>query len=277
MKDSPVAVMFIGNIGAGKSTLLSQIGGDFASGVKFREGYTKGIDTKAIIVDGKPLVLMDISGLFEPNEEETVLNAKRLNEALQMPFIFKLYFVLMASNRGPTDEELVLMSKVNRCLRQVDAKTKVEFRVIVNQIQNDDVYRMYDQRVAQDNFQSYFSKLEIEGFSFDIRISKVLLLRYDEDMVEKRLFKNILLDDIRSQPGVYVSLLKDISATNKDVTTFKENARLFLIGLGTGGAVGAVASAYIWMSLGRKLIDPTKAQGLAVTIAAAAQRLANNN
>ncbi|KAG0258049.1 hypothetical protein BG011_003562 [Mortierella polycephala] len=273
--ERPVAVLFLGNTGAGKSTLLSQIGGEFAAGVKFRAGYTKDIISKTIIVDKKPLILIDIPGLFEPNEKETVLNAKKLNDALRRPYTFKLYFILMANNRGPTNEELVLMSKVNECVRQVDTKISVEFRVIVNQIQSDDVYIMYDQYVAQDNFQGMFSKLEIEGFSFDIRISKVLMLRYDEYMIEKKLFRDILLDDIRSQPGVHISLLKDISATNKDMTTFNESARLFLIGLGTGGAIGAVGSAYVGLSLAtRKLIDPSKALVVATTIAAAAQNFA---
>ncbi|KAF9141403.1 hypothetical protein BG015_001302, partial [Linnemannia schmuckeri] len=181
-KPLTVAVMFIGNTGAGKSTLLSQIGGRFASGVKFREGFTKDISERPVLLDTTPpmsAVLMDIPGLFEPNEQETKNNCEVLTRALRRNYNFKLFFVLKADNRGANDQDLVLMSKVNSCVREANALRKVEFQVIINQIMDKDVYNMYDTHVAHDNFRSFFATLKIEGYSFDIHIKHVYLFMFN--------------------------------------------------------------------------------------------------
>ncbi|KAG0310538.1 hypothetical protein BGZ99_000324 [Dissophora globulifera] len=216
-EDRKVAVLFIGNIGAGKSTLLSQIGGNFLSGVSFRQGYTTRISEQEITLDGKSVVLMDIPGLFEPEEDATQKNAKILTEALRMDYDFKLFFVLKACNRGVNDEDLILMSKVNECICQAQTKTKIDFRVIINQIMDDEVYNLYRDIMAIDNFRSFFAHLKISGYSFnDIRIENVLLLRFDAAKPLRNEFRSEILSDVIKQKSVqklYISLHSLCKAT----------------------------------------------------------------
>jgi GTP-binding protein EngB required for normal cell division len=236
-----IAVMFIGNIGAGKSTLLSQIGGRFAAGVKFRQGFTKGISECPVILqsgDNPPMaaVLMDIPGLFEPNEQETKGNCEVLTRALKKDYSFKLVFVLKADNRGATDQDLVLMSRVNSCVREAGAMDKVEFQVIVNQIMDEQVYNMYERHVAHDNFRALFATLEIKGFSFDIRIQQVHLFMFNKDKIDKGGFASDILKLLFRQTHIRVSLLEDISVTNEELTFFevtRAHAGSFLAGVAT--------------------------------------------
>ncbi|KAK3835561.1 MAG: hypothetical protein J3R72DRAFT_424275 [Linnemannia gamsii] len=244
-KQPAIAVMFIGNIGAGKSALLSQIGGKFASGVKFRQGYTKDIFECPVVLGTKPPVpamLIDIPGLFEPNEQGTKGNCEALTRALRKDYKFKLVFVLKADNRGISDPDLVLMSKVNSSVREANAQSKVDFLVIVNQIMDTDVYDMYKKHIAHDNFRSFFATLEIKNFSFDIRIKSVSLFMYNKDKISSEGFAEEVLKVIAGQTAIKVSLLKDISVTNEELTIFefaRAHVGSFFAGVAT--TVGVVA------------------------------------
>ncbi|KAF9171828.1 hypothetical protein BGX21_009724 [Mortierella sp. AD011] len=155
-----VAVLLIGNSGCGKSALLNQLGGNFASGVSFRTGLTKNITEQTVVINGTEVRLIDIPGLYEPtNNDETRKNAKILQEALSRGYEYKLYFVLKGDSRGPDDAELAMTSRVSQSVKDVDG-AHVTFRVIVNLIQTQDVYEMYKSELANDNFKSFFSKLE---------------------------------------------------------------------------------------------------------------------
>ncbi|KAF9097777.1 hypothetical protein BGX27_000914 [Mortierella sp. AM989] len=228
------AILLIGNSGAGKSTLLSQLGGNFESGVKFREGCTKDIYEMSAIVDGNKVVLMDVPGLFEPDDKETEYNASKLTEALKRGYSYMLYFVLEATNRGPSNEEMVMMSKVNACVRQ--AGSKAVFRVIVNQIKSKGVYDIYNKHLAQDNCKSLFHSMKMEGFSFDITVTGVLMLMYDEKAIEGNQLRHWLEKDIQMHQSAPVSLEKDIKASNKDI-------KLFVLAVGALYAVGTVGAA----------------------------------
>ncbi|KAF9114075.1 hypothetical protein BGX27_000206 [Mortierella sp. AM989] len=233
----PVAILFIGNTGAGKSALLSLLGGEFKSGVKCRKGYTKDIYEKNVVIEGKPFVLIDAPGLFEPQPKETEKNVMKLTEALGRGYSYLLYFVLKANNRGPTDEDMVMMSKVNECVRQ--AGSKAIFRVIINQIQDKQVYDMYEEFVARDNCETLFQDMKMEGFSFDIMVSHVLLFRFDEAAINgnsdkevpgENQIKHQLREDILIHYSSPALLEKPINATNGDISTFLK--ALLAMGLG---------------------------------------------
>ncbi|KAG0282416.1 hypothetical protein BGZ96_000494 [Linnemannia gamsii] len=222
-----VAVMFIGNAGAGKSTLLSQIGGTFKSGAKFRQGFTQDITEEWVELNGEEILLVDVPGLFEPDNKRTKRNAELLSEALKKGYDYKLYFVLKASNRGPDDADMVMMSRINECIQQANG-AKVSFRVIINQIQDDEVEKMYRTEVAEDNFKSLFESLDIENFSFDINIDSVTLVRFNEQAVKNRdadqykILRDTISSEVREQKKARVSLVKDIELTNEDLKLYQK-------------------------------------------------------
>lgn len=109
-KNNPdTAVVFIGNAGAGKSTLLSQLGGDFKSGVSFMEGLTKEVSEQIVTLNGRQVILMDVPGLYEFDNEATMSNAEKLSEALTRGYNYKLFLVLKADSRGLIPTEIALM------------------------------------------------------------------------------------------------------------------------------------------------------------------------
>ncbi|KAF8985400.1 hypothetical protein BGZ46_004512 [Entomortierella lignicola] len=222
-----VAIIFIGNAGSGKSTLLSQVGGDFKSGVNFRKGLTKDISERLVNINGKEVVLMDIPGLFEPDNEETEYNAKKMSEALRRGYDYKIFFILKASNRGPDNAELLMMSKVNNYVRQVDG-AKVSFRMIVNQITDREVYAMYKNIIQHDNCQSLFSGLKIENYSFNIKIDNVILLDFNIADVEQKNFRNVIARQIDEHKQFRLRDLQDFVVSNVDLKLFKE-AMMFLV------------------------------------------------
>lgn len=66
------AVLLIDNSGTVKSTLLSQLGSkEFVSGASLRTGVTKVARKEEIQIGGQRLVLIDVPGLYEPDESET--------------------------------------------------------------------------------------------------------------------------------------------------------------------------------------------------------------
>ncbi|KAF9382710.1 hypothetical protein CPB97_006993 [Podila verticillata] len=216
----PPALVLLGNAGAGKSTLLTQLGGKFKSGAVFRKGFTKEISEQVVKVDGKDVCLMDVPGLFEPNDKETQFNAEQLDNALSRKYIYRLYFVLRADNRGPDDKEMVMMSKISECVRKVDG-SRVSFGVIVNQIRSDDVYEMYRREMAHDNFQSMFRGLNIPGLTFDIKIDSVLMLWFDELGLNGNRFRDELVKEIHKHPAAAIELVKGISFCNDDLKLYQ--------------------------------------------------------
>ncbi|KAF9167393.1 hypothetical protein DFQ26_004722 [Actinomortierella ambigua] len=181
--------MYIGNPGAGKSTLLNKLGGDFPTGVSWRKGVTESVAEKWVELEGERVrqrvLLMDVPDLLEPEKKKTKCNAELLTEALKRGYRYSLTFVLKASNHGLKDADLLMMSKVNEYVRGVDG-LDATFKVIINQIKSDEVYNMYNEKVAKDNFKSQFAELKEEGYCFDISIKSVLLLRHDQDFVQKK-------------------------------------------------------------------------------------------
>ncbi|KAF9435840.1 hypothetical protein BGZ76_005415 [Entomortierella beljakovae] len=219
-----VAVIFIGNAGAGKSSLLKLLGGTgFATGTKFRGGITKDIQEEWATVNGEQVVLMDVPGLFEPDNNETVLNSAKLTQALQRGYEYKLYFVLHAHNRGPPNEELIMMHKVNECVRQ--AGSGATFRIVVNQVPDDDVYNLYQEALCNDNCRRFFSDLSIEGYSFDsIKISEVILVRFNSSDIKDTngTLARTLARNVRSHKAATVTLSKPIRASNQDLNFFQQ-------------------------------------------------------
>lgn len=216
------AVMLLGNAGSGKSTLLTQLGGTvFPSGVQFRKGYTKDIYEEWIILNGEPVCLIDVPGLYEPSETETKFNAQKLNLALSRDYEYKLFFVLKASNRGPDDGEIVMMSKISESIKQVNG-CRVSFRVIVNQIMDQRVYDMYQDHLAKDNFVSFFGALDIPGFSFNIKIDGVILLRFDEEGVTNNKFRKQFARDVDLHRPSAIHIHKEIKASNKELTVYQK-------------------------------------------------------
>ncbi|KAF9946176.1 hypothetical protein BGZ65_010003 [Modicella reniformis] len=141
---------------------------------------------------------------------------------------------------------MVMMSKINEYIQEASG-TKISFRAIINQIQSDDVYNMYKEGVANDNFRSLFDSLKLEGFSFDdIQIDNVLLLRFDEKGVKCNAFRETISEDVQAQKKACVVFGKDISADNDDLK-FYQKALLFLgspVILAGGIVVGTIFGLY---------------------------------
>ncbi|KAI8360178.1 hypothetical protein B0O80DRAFT_438622 [Mortierella sp. GBAus27b] len=213
------AIMFIGNIGAGKSTLLSHLGGDFLSGIRFMEGLTKQVSEQIVTLNGQRVVLMDIPGLYEADDQATKANAKKLTEALRRGYDYKLFFVLMGGNRGLTKEDLALMSTVNKCIRQANG-ARVAFRVIINQINDRKLYSMYDQCLARDNFRTFFDNPNFKQYELDIQINSVLLIRFYEDAdIDESTLDN-LMKHVEGQEAVQVKLVKEVKTVNDDLKLY---------------------------------------------------------
>ncbi|KAG0021824.1 hypothetical protein BGZ82_011190 [Podila clonocystis] len=217
----PVALLLLGNAGAGKSTLLTQLGGTkFGSGAKFRQGFTKDVSEQDVDIAGQSVRLIDVPGLFEPSDKETQFNATQLTKALRhQNYNYRLYFVLKADNRGPGDNEMVMMSKISECVRKADG-SKMSFGVIVNQIRTADVHSMYEQEMVSDRFQSVFAGLDIPGFTFDIKIDSVIMLPYDEVGLMHGRFRGIIAQEILKHQASAITLEKDISFCNNDLKRY---------------------------------------------------------
>lgn len=241
----PLAVLMIGNAGAGKSTLLTQLGAKtFKAGATFRQGFTKDVYEEEIELNGQRTILVDVPGLFEPDDRETQFNARKLTQALSKGYDYKLYFVLKASNRGPEDRDLVMMSKINECIQQADG-SRVSFRLIVNQIPNAEVYDMYKDSLANDNCESLFKIMaaEIPEFSFDIKIDGVTLLMFNLEAVNNRGFKERITDDVRDHSKYALRMGLVIKISNLLLKLFHEAMQA--IGMPFAATASAAAEAVV--------------------------------
>ncbi|KAI9241267.1 MAG: hypothetical protein BYD32DRAFT_77398 [Podila humilis] len=243
------AVVLLGNSGAGKSTLLTQLGArTFKSGVRLRSGCTQEVQEEVVVLNGQSVILMDVPGLYESHEQATQRNAKALTNALsEKGYDYKLYFVTKADNRGPSNADLVMMSKINQCIKQVTG-SRVSFRVIVNQIMGRDMYDMYQQEMAFDNFKSFFKALdtdeiELRGFSFAIEIDKVMLLRFSEGDVKNSRFKDVIAADV-CECSQYEIEMEELKASNEDVSLFDAAVKASWLGVPLA-IIGRVAATML--------------------------------
>ncbi|KAG0324736.1 hypothetical protein BG000_002093 [Podila horticola] len=250
--DSPpkmTAILLFGNAGAGKSTLLTQLGGTkFKAGTKFRAGYTKTIDQERVTLsNGQTVMLIDVPGLFEPSEAATKDNALELNAALKLDYEFKIFFVMKASNRGPDDAEMVMMSKINECIKTV-AGSRVSFRLIVNQIMDDEVNKMYEDNMAKDKCRSFFKTLDIEGFSFDIKIDSVMLLRYSPEDIDCGGFREMMEEEVYQHSPVIIRIEKPLVFSNNDLKIYQVSFAAFVSKMyNAGGLVAGVVGGASWL------------------------------
>ncbi|KAG0237571.1 hypothetical protein BGW41_008371 [Actinomortierella wolfii] len=106
---------------------------------------------------------------------------------------------------------------------------------------------MYQRHIAYDNFKSFFSKLKIKKYSFDISVNKVLLLMHDVSKLENNEFAPDILNLLTGQAAVSISLVKEVSAANEELEEFeKERADFnsgFLLGAAVMGAFGTALDA----------------------------------
>ncbi|KAF8986330.1 hypothetical protein BGZ52_009092 [Haplosporangium bisporale] len=221
----------------------------FESGVSCREGYTKKVLEEDVQLNGHNVVLIDVPGLYEPKDNETRLNAKKLTEALSNKnYDYKLYFVTLATNRGPLNPDLVMMSKVNQCIKKVGG-SHVSFRVIVNQIMAAPVYEMYKKEMASDNFKSFFQSLDkakeigLRGFSFKISIDSVMLLMFNESDVETHGFRDKIVADVCAHSQSAIEM-KELKASNEDITLFESAVMVSWLGVPVAVA-GRVATVFL--------------------------------
>ncbi|KAF9167395.1 hypothetical protein DFQ26_004724 [Actinomortierella ambigua] len=224
LQTDTIAIVLLGNSGSGKSTLLNLLGGQFGSGVKMRKGFTKNVQVQEVLLGGKIVELIDVPGLFEPNDNETRKNAEQLTEALTREREYILYFVLRATNRGLENADLLMMSKINQCIRLADGE-RVSYRVIVNQIMDDETRNMCKESLVSDHFLSLFGQMNAEGFSFDIQVKSVLLLSFGIESAQQQEFKNMVEEDIRMQLATRVDLKNDITPTNDELRVYHTSMR----------------------------------------------------
>ncbi|KAK3808457.1 MAG: hypothetical protein J3Q66DRAFT_76226 [Benniella sp.] len=229
------AVIFLGNMGVGKSTLLSQIGGNFPSGLAFMTGLTKEVTEQVVCLNGEPVILIDTPGLYEANNQATQANGLKMAEALRRGYDYKLFMVLKGTNRGITAEDLALMSKVSKCVRQAN-DAKVEYRVIVNQIENEDIYKMYEERVVKDNFRGIIDLIGRDQYELDIEITSVMLVRTDEAAVKGMQLREPIMEQIVAHTPTPVKVM-DIKADNNDPKLFAAIGAAVMTFFAIGAAV----------------------------------------
>ncbi|KAF9584640.1 hypothetical protein BGW38_005763 [Lunasporangiospora selenospora] len=206
-----ITVIFIGNKGSGKSALLSQIGGSFDRGISSVIGYTTETSGQTILLNGQQVVLIDTPGLYDVDEETTQSNTTHLTEARRKGYHYKIFFI-----------DLVLVRKVNEALSQAN-DAQVEFRMIVNQIRSDKERENYYHEIVKDKCTKLFQDLreQYQSLLFNIHINDIMLLRYDEDAVRFREFKDRIINQILAQDGIPLKV-KPIQAPWSDVANMKK-------------------------------------------------------
>ncbi|KAF9114076.1 hypothetical protein BGX27_000207 [Mortierella sp. AM989] len=230
------AVVFIGNAGAGKSTLLTQIGGNFESGAKFRNGFTKDVTVTQVTLDEEEVVLIDVPGLSDPNPRNNQSNAEKLTEALTRNYNYKLFFVLKANNSGLEDADIQMMATVNACVRDVD-DSKVTFGVFINQILERRVYDMYEKLAVQGNLQEFLSSLRVNRSAINIKIDKVTLLWFTEHGIKDNVLKEEITKQVKSREA------SSSAYTHTHPTIF--NMTVAVMFIGSSGAGKSTLLTYI--------------------------------
>ncbi|KAF9313938.1 hypothetical protein BG006_004046, partial [Podila minutissima] len=205
---------------------------------------TKSIEEERVALsNGQTVMLIDVPGLFESSDAATKDNASKLNAALNLDYEFKIFFVMKADNRGPSDPEMVMMSKINECIKTVTG-SRVSFRLIVNQIMSDEVYKMYEDYVAKDNCKSFFDGLDIQDFSFDIKIDSVMLLRYSLEDIDCGGFRGKMEKEVYQHSPVVIKMRKPLEFSNKDLEMYEVSLKAFVKKMyNTGGMVGGAVGA----------------------------------
>ncbi|KFH72864.1 hypothetical protein MVEG_00089 [Podila verticillata NRRL 6337] len=191
--DRETAVIVIGNRTSGKAKLLTQISSSTLVSTVLGNGSAEEVREENITLNGKSILLIDVPDLHEPSEKGTQQNTNRLTNAMSKSYDYYLYFIMKAGRGGPTNAELVMMSKINDCIKQTNG-SRVSFRVIVNQIMSQGQHDIYQELMVVDNCKSLFKSLEIPGCSFKIKIDSVSLVLFEKNMSYP--FRDILVKDI---------------------------------------------------------------------------------
>jgi hypothetical protein len=204
----PTAVIFIGTKGAGKKTLLSQLDWSYGSSVDFVEGaFTiQEASEQTVTLDGKKLILMNTPGPYGIDEKATKANTENLTKALQQGYNYKIFIILKGNHLGLTNEDLALMSTVNKCVRQVNG-AKVEFGLIINQIQiqDDSMYNTYKQNFTRESLRKLFRSPKLGRYELDIEFNSVLLGRRDERTVLTRRLRRAISKPFKDLTSVKVA------------------------------------------------------------------------
>jgi len=137
-----------------------------------------------------------------------------------------------------------MMSKINQCVKQVD-ESRIHFLIIVNHITDQEMYDLYEQKLANDNYAALFKSLRISGYSFNIKIDRVVHLGFDKKDVRKCSFNNVVASGLfeHSQSAVNVEELK---ASNEDLSLFEAAAMTSWVAVNGGLAVSAIGRV-VWL------------------------------
>ncbi|KAG0352570.1 hypothetical protein BC939DRAFT_498447 [Gamsiella multidivaricata] len=184
-----LAVMFIGRSLLLENSLIELIGGDFPFGEKFKDGPIDEVSEAWISVRGRPAVLMDVPYLLHPHEEITRVRTHAFIDTLKADYDFRMYYVMQ---RGVVlDEDLVLMSKLNDCVRQAGGAKgiKLEFRIIVDGIRDEETYKVYETSMKKDKLKSFLANMKDTRFSFEIPVKEVILVRAIKGMHGMEVFE----------------------------------------------------------------------------------------
>ncbi|KAG0217717.1 hypothetical protein B0O80DRAFT_483990 [Mortierella sp. GBAus27b] len=241
--ESPTtAVLFVGNPGTGKTTFLSELCGNFRSRVSFAEGSTQEVSGQGVNLNDQLVILIKVPGPYQCDQESANSSAASLYDILRNRYHHKLFFVLRANNHGFTPQDLFLLSIVSSCIRLAQ-NPNVDFRVIVNQIQDDNQYNMYKERGAKDKFRSYFASPKFEHYQLDIQVNDVMLVRSNEAPMLGNQLRESLSREIVTQPEIQVN----VQELNRSPTVGPATAILFI---GNPGAGRKFLLSQIWGDLG---------------------------
>lgn len=107
---------------------------------------------------------------------------------------------------------------------------------------SDDVSKIYEDYVAKDNCKSLFEGLDIPGFSFDIKVDSVMLLRYSPEDVSCGGFKAKMEKEVYQHSQEHIHMEKPLEFTNNDLKLYQmEFWELFKKLTRTKGVIAGVA------------------------------------
>jgi hypothetical protein len=168
-------------------------------------------------------LLIDIPGLYEPDNRATKLNGAKLMRALSRGYNYKLFFVLSDNNRGPSSEDLALMSKVSYCVRQVSG-AKVTVDLIINQIRDEVNFEFWKYLIDSKELEKKLSIPELDGLN--INYSNTTFLMFDRGAIAKNEYEEVLCGTIEAQHPNQIHVVREIVTDNQDYK--------FFVGLATG-------------------------------------------